>query len=227
MLSQNMPNLYSMSISVQDFKNKFILGETYIPVYENAYLTETINELNFRISPLSFFQINTEIAHEMYSHVIEQSELTPDDVLIDVYCGIGTMTLLAAKKCKTTIGIELSNQSVQDATQNAQANKLDNVFFYQGTAESVLPALLDKKMNPDIVLLDPPRKGIHHRVSESIILSSPRTIIYISCNPSTMTRDLMCFLESGYVIINIQPFDMFCQTSQVECVVTLKKGLNK
>lgn len=186
-----------------------------------AYLEETIDGLVFRISPMSFFQVNPDIYERMYKDAIQQTLGGQADTLVDVYSGTGTLSLLAARHFRRVIGLELSGEAVQDARLNAQANQIKHVDFIQGFAENELPALLTSGVRPDAILLDPPREGAHPKVIAAMAQAQPGRIVYISCHPPSQARDVALLQAAGYEAVRSQPYDMFCQTAEVENIITL------
>lgn len=223
MLKADLPGFASLCLSIPDKNSKAILGQTYSVVYGASHLLETLGGFDFATSPLSFFQVNTYVAEKMYEHVIKEAALTPSETLVDVYCGTGTMTLLAARHCKQAIGIELSTVSVADAISNAARNDVGNASFHAGAAEDLLPIFAKGQLQPDVVLVDPPKMGVSPAALSAITAIAPKRIVYVACNPATQGRDVRLLLEKGYTITRVQPFDMFCQTAEVESVVTLQK----
>ena len=146
------------------------------------------------------------------------------DTVFDLYSGIGALSLAAARKCRQVTGVELSSHAVEDARKNAAINHISNVQFVQGPAEHKLPLLVQAGQRPDAIILDPPRKGVHPKVLQAILQAEPRRIVYISCHPASQARDMASLIQGGYKAIEIQPFDMFCQTAQIECVALLSKA---
>ncbi|MDD3048559.1 MAG: 23S rRNA (uracil(1939)-C(5))-methyltransferase RlmD [Bacilli bacterium] len=188
-------------------------------IYGNEYITEELNELLFKISPLSFFQINKDQSLNLYNKVVEYADLSKDDNALDLYCGTGTITSFLAKECNKVIGIEIESSSIEDAKNNLLINKINNVKFIQGKVESCLTELLNNKI--DVIVIDPPRKGSDELTLSTMVKINPTKIIYVSCNPVTLARDLKYLLSNNYIIESISPFDMFPQTEHVECVVKL------
>lgn len=193
-----------------------ILGTHYRVIRGVSTIEEKICDLRFRLSPHAFFQVNTLQVEQLYRSAIEMAQLSGSEVVVDAYCGVGTMALIAAGSCKSVIGIEYIEDAIKDARYNAQLNGIKNAEFFVGAAESLLHSI--KKM--DVVILNPPRKGCDDKVLQTLLKKAPRCIIYVSCNPATLARDLS-LLMSRYQIDSVQPFDMFPQTSHVETVVKL------
>ena len=189
------------------------------PSQSHPYLREEFAGLEFQLGPDTFFQVNTEVAEALLNAIGEHLALTGDEVLVDAYCGIGSFTLPLARRVQQAIGIEIQATSVEQAQLNAQINGITNVTFRTGAVETVLPQL---ELKPDVVLLDPPRKGCDPVVIETLLSIAPKRIVYVSCKPSTLARDLKLLCLSGsYQLSHIQPADFFPQTPHVECAAFL------
>lgn len=196
----------------------------YSHVYGQDYMEEEILGLSFRISPQSFAQINHVQMENLYRYVLDKAEIRPTDLVLDLYCGIGTLTCLAARKAQKAVGIEQVHAAIADARLNARNNGLENLTFHSGDAEALLPELVSAGMVPDVVILDPPRAGARKEVLDALLLAGPRTICYISCDPATLARDLEILTSPGdYRIHTVKPVDLFCQTHHVECVVLMSR----
>ena len=199
-----------------------ILGEKNLNILGNGYMKDYLGEFEFKISPLSFYQVNPVQAEALYNIAIENTEITKNDIVFDLYCGIGTISLFASKYAKKVYGVEIINQAIEDAKENAKNNNIENVDFIAGDTEKVLTDLIEnKKIIPDVVIVDPPRKGIDNTTINNILKIKPKKVTYISCNPATLIRDLG-LLEDLYEIKMIQPVDMFPFTSHCEVVSVLK-----
>ncbi len=217
---QHYPNLVGVSINYNPDPGNKIFGEETFNYVGRPYLTETFGQLNFQLSSDTFFQINTEAAEVLLNVLLEKLSFTGKETLIDAYCGVGTFTLPLAKKVAQAVGIESNKNSIEQAENNAKINGIDNVKFYSGTVEKVLPSL---NLFPDIVVLDPPRKGCDRRVIDTLKQLSPPLIIYISCQASTLARDLEQLCQQDlYTVQWIQPIDFFPQTPHVESMALLK-----
>ena len=203
-------------------KGNRILGDENIILYGNGKITDKIGDLNFEISPLSFFQINKIQTEKLYEKVLEYGELKGGETVLDIYCGIGTISLFLAKSAKMVYGIEIIPDAVKDAKKNADLNGIKNVEFLVGKAEEKLPKLCKTLSKIDLVVVDPPRKGCEREVLDTILTIKPKKVVYVSCKPSTLARDLKYLCESGkYEIKKVQPVDMFPWTGHVETVVLL------
>ena len=159
----------------------------------------------------------------LYNKVLEYAELTGSETVVDLYCGLGTITLFLAKKAKKVYGIEVVSEAIADARVNAQINNIYNVEFIEGAAEKIMPDMVKKGIKPDIIVVDPPRRGCHERTLEAITTVYPTKVIYVSCNPATLARDLRYLEDRGFKTIKVQPVDMFPQTHHVECVVLITR----
>lgn len=221
---------------VVNFNNKktsMVLGEKEVIAYGKGYIEDTLCGLTFRISPKSFYQVNPTQTEKLYSTAINFANLTGKETILDAYCGIGTISLIASKHVKEVIGVELNKSAIKDAKQNAAINNIHNASFYEGDAGEFMQALsndsnkkikhsqtVDKK-NIDVVFIDPPRSGCDQKFLTSLASLKPKQVVYISCNPVTQKRDLDYLTKKGYKVKNIQPVDMFPWTKHVETVANL------
>ncbi|MBL1071014.1 23S rRNA (uracil(1939)-C(5))-methyltransferase RlmD [Lactobacillus kitasatonis] len=204
-------------------KTNVILGKKDYVVFGNDQITDKIGDLKFRISPQSFFQINSLQTPRLYDLAIKKADLKPSDVVIDAYSGIGTIGLSVAKHVKAVRGIEVVRDAIKDAKDNAKLNGIDNAKYYLGKAEEVMPRWAKQGLKTDVVFVDPPRKGLTPEFIGATVKTGPEKVVYISCNPATMVRDLQLFQEQGYEFDRIDPVDMFPQTPHVEAVTVLTK----
>ena len=215
------PQLVGVCLNVNADQTNVIFGAETRCIAGQSYLREKFAGLNFQLRADTFFQVNTEAAEALLQVIVGELNLHGSEVLVDAYCGIGTFTLPLAKQVKIAIGLEVQPAAIEQAKLNAELNDLKNVDFQVGTVESLLPAL---GLTPDIVLLDPPRKGCDRAVLETIKEIKPNRIVYVSCKPATLARDLKILCENGdYKLARVQPADFFPQTSHVECVAFLVK----
>lgn len=220
-LVEKYPNIKTIVKNINTKNTNVILGKENINIYGNGYITDILGDYTFKISPLSFYQVNPIQAEKLYNIGVEAAKITKDDVVFDLYCGIGTISLFMAKYAKKVYGVEIVEQAIEDAKENAKLNSIDNVDFIAGDTEIILDDLINnKKIIPDVVMVDPPRKGLDNKSIENILKIKPDRFVYISCNPATLVRDLAKF-EDVYDINMIQPVDMFPFTSHVECVAIL------
>lgn len=195
-----------------------ILSEKFHLIYGKATLTDRLFDLSFELSPASFFQVNPVQTEKLYQTALEFAALKPEDLLCDVYCGAGTITLTLARHCREAIGIEIVPAAVDNAGHNAALNGIDNVSFRAGRAEELLPQMVADGLRPDIIVVDPPRKGLDPAVIRAMAQACPDRLVYVSCNPATLARDAGLLRDEGYTLSRVQPVDMFCWTSGVETV---------
>lgn len=226
-LINHFPEIKTIVKNVNHKNTNVILGQENINLYGDGYIEDKLGEYIFKISPLSFYQVNPLQAERLYQVGVEMAKITKEDVVFDLYCGIGTISLFMAKSAKKVYGIEIVKEAVQMANENARLNQMENTEFIAGDVEEILDDLVHKqKIIPDIVMVDPPRKGLDNKSIENILWIRPKTLVYISCNPATLMRDL-AKLEEWYEVKSVQPVDMFPFTSHVECVsvLNLKKNI--
>jgi len=223
MLRDNIPGLKSFIQNINKRHTNVIMGQKDRVIYGKSTIRDTLGSLKFNISAQSFFQVNSEQAEKLYNKAVEFAGLTGKETVFDVYCGTGTISLFLAKHAKAVYGIEIVPPAIKDAQRNAEDNHCDNATFLLGDAALKLPELLEQGIKPDVVLLDPPRAGCEERVLSSIVHVKPRRIVYVSCNPSTLARDLAYLNQHGYDVPMVQPVDMFPQTAHVECVALIER----
>ena len=221
-LKQNYPEIKTIVKNINMKNTNVILGQENINLYGNGYIEDVLGEYKFKISPLSFYQVNPKQAEKLYNLGIEMSKVSKEDTVFDLYCGIGTISLFIAKYAKKVYGVEIVEQAIKDTKQNAKINNIENVQFIAGDTKIVLEDLIYKKgIIADIVIFDPPRKGLDNNSINNILKIKPKKIVYISCNPATLIRDLALF-EKLYEVKTIIPVDMFPFTKHVECVSVLE-----
>lgn len=221
-LLSNFPNIKTIIKNVNKKNTNVILGQENINLYGNGYIEDILGDYIFQISPLSFYQVNPIQAEKLYNLGVEMANITKADTVFDLYCGIGTISLFMAQYAKKVYGIEIVKEAIDMAKENAINNKIDNTEFFAGDVEVVLDELINKKgVTADIVMFDPPRKGLDKNTISNILKIEPKKVVYISCNPATLIRDLASF-EDKYDIKKIVPVDMFPFTSHVECVSVLE-----
>ncbi|MCF0124336.1 MAG: 23S rRNA (uracil(1939)-C(5))-methyltransferase RlmD [Clostridia bacterium] len=220
-IKQNFKNVKAIIKNINTKNTNVILGKENINIYGDGYINDILGEYIFKISPLSFYQVNPHQAEKLYNIGVESAEISKKDVVFDLYCGIGTISLFMAKYAKKVYGIEIVEEAIEAAKENAKINNVENTGFIAGDVEIILDDLINKKnIIPDIIMVDPPRKGLDNKSIENILKISPKKMVYISCNPATLVRDL-AKLEDKYDIKSIKPVDMFPYTSHVECVSLL------
>lgn len=221
-ITKHFKNVKTIVKNINRKNTNVILGKENINLYGNGYITDQLGEYIFKISPLSFYQVNPIQAERLYQIGVEGAKITKEDIVFDLYCGIGTISLFMAKYAKEVYGIEIVEEAIEMAKENAKINKMNNTRFLAGDVEVILDNLMNQqKVIPDIVMVDPPRKGLDNKSVENIIKIKPKKLVYISCNPATLVRDL-ARLEEFYKIEFIKPVDMFPFTSHVECVAVLQ-----
>ncbi|MEF9918726.1 MAG: 23S rRNA (uracil(1939)-C(5))-methyltransferase RlmD [Eubacterium sp.] len=220
---KGIPNVKSIFVNVNTSKGNAILGKKSTHIYGQMRLDEVIGELHYSISPNSFFQVNSIQTKVLYDLVKKMADLKGSETLFDLYCGTGTIGLYLAKGAKEIYGIEIVGDAVRDARENAELNKIENATFIEGKAEIETGKLVEKGIKPDIIVLDPPRKGCEPEILEMIHTLKTKKVIYVSCNPSTLARDLKIMAENGYNVDTIQPIDLFPGTGHVETVVKLTR----
>jgi len=217
------PEITSIVINVNDKKTSVVLGEKELVIYGKGYIMDKLCGKTFKISPKSFYQVNPVQTEILYNKTIEYAELTGNETVIDAYCGIGTIGLVAADYAKKVIGVELNKEAVKDAISNARLNNASNIFFYNDDAGEFMSRLAAEKSNVDVVFLDPPRAGSTEKFLKSLAALKPEKVVYISCNPVTLERDLKYLTKEGYKVRKIQPVDMFPWTEHVETVVLITR----
>ncbi len=217
-------NIKSILINVNREKTNKILGEKSRVLYGNDFIIDYIDNIKFKISLLSFYQVNPVQTEKLYSKVLEYANLQGSENVIDAYCGIGTISLLLAKKAKSVYGIEIVEEAIKDAKENCKINNINNIEFFVGKSEDVIFDLEKKGVNADIIVVDPPRKGCDEVLLKSIIKSNIKKLIYVSCDPATLARDLKILNEGGFCVEEVTPVDMFPNSTHVEsvCLITKK-----
>lgn len=230
-IMERFPQVLSVIQNINKAKTNVILGEDTLIIAGKQKIQEKIKNLFFDISPVSFFQTNTRQAEKLYDTVVSLAELSGQEVVLDVYSGAGAIALYVAPQSQKVIGIESGQSAVKDAMFNAEWNKIENVEFRLGEAELVLSRMHKQQIKPDVIIVDPPRKGLTQKVIDAVINLAPKKIIYVSCEPSTMARDLQILHKKHYKLDVVQPVDMFPQTAHIECVAkivkTIKTDANK
>ncbi len=218
------PEITTIVVNVNDKRTSMVLGEKEKPIYGKGYIEDTLCGLNFRISPKSFYQINTEQTEVLYKKAIKLANLTGKERVLDAYCGIGTIGMAAAKHAKSVIGVELNPDAVKDAKANAKANNVKNIQFYQNDAGKFMVQMAEQegKGAIDVVFMDPPRAGSDEAFMSSVVKLAPKKVVYVSCDPQTLARDLGYFTKHGYKAQEAWAVDMFPWTSAIESIVLLQ-----
>lgn len=213
----------SIVLNLNTRRDNVILGDKVITVYGADSLIDTMGPFQFHIPPLSFYQVNPVQTVVLYEKAVEFAGLTGNETVYDLYCGIGTISLFLARQAKQVIGVEVVDEAVQSARKNADLNGIENTEFHTGLAEEVVPRLYQQGKKADVVVVDPPRKGCDTTLLETMVKMQPERIVYVSCNPSTLARDLKYLRENGYSIKAVQPVDMFPWTEHVETIVLIQR----
>ena len=213
----------TLVLNINEKPGNTILGGENLTLYGPGYIEDTLCGLNFRLSPHSFYQVNHHQAQRLYEAAISQAEITGDDLVLDLYCGVGTITLCMAKAAGKVMGVEVVPQAVADARDNAKRNGIENAQFFCGDAGQAALELEAKGIHADVVVVDPPRKGLNADTIEALHRFAPRRIVYVSCDPATLARDVALLKERGYTLKNAMAADLFPRCSHVETVVLLSR----
>lgn len=216
------PEITTVVVNVNDKKTSMVLGEKETTIYGKGFIEDTLCGCTFRISPKSFYQVNPIQTEVLYNKAIEYAGLTGKETVIDAYCGIGTIGIIAADKAKEVISVELNKDAVRDAITNAKRNQIKNIKFFNADAGEFMVEMAAEGKKADVVLMDPPRAGSDEAFLSSVVKLSPKKIVYVSCNPETLGRDLKYLTKHGYKAEKCQPVDMFPWTSHVESVVLMQ-----
>lgn len=219
------PEITTIVQNVNNYNTNLVLGDNQKVLYGKGYIEDILCGCRFRISPKSFYQINPVQTEVLYNTAMEYADLKGNEIVLDTYCGIGTIGIVAAKRgAGRVIGVELNGDAVRDAIVNAKANNLKNIRFYKGDAGEFMYEAADEDEKPDVVFMDPPRAGSDTKFLDSLMKMSPKTTVYVSCNPETLARDLEYLTKhSDYRVQKIQPVDMFPHTAHTECVCLISK----
>ena len=216
-----LPKVKSIIHNVNSKRTNVIMGEKTKVIWGNEVIYDYIGDVKFAISAMSFYQVNPDQTKVLYDKALEYAELSGNENVIDAYCGIGTISLFLARKAKKVYGVEVVSQAIEDAKRNAALNDIENVEFAVGKAEEVIPNWYKQGVKADVLVVDPPRKGCDEALLNTITEMKPQKVVYVSCNPATLARDLRILEDGGYKTLEVQPVDMFPQTTHVECVAKL------
>ncbi|WP_342046531.1 23S rRNA (uracil(1939)-C(5))-methyltransferase RlmD [Bacillus sp. OTU530] len=219
------PNIKSIVQNVNEKRTNVIFGEKTKLLWGSEYIYDYIGNVKFAISARSFYQVNPVQTKVLYEKALEYAKLTGEETVIDAYCGIGTISLFLAQKAKHVYGVEIVPEAIEDANRNAELNGIKNVEFAVGEAEKVIPNWYEQGVQADVIVVDPPRKGCDESLLETIIAMKPKRVVYVSCDPATLARDLRVLEDGGFKTVEIQPVDMFPQTMHVENVAVLERNL--
>lgn len=222
-IHEELPEVVSVIQNINEEKTNVIMGDVEKVLYGKASIDDQLFDKTFQISAKSFYQVNTAQTEVLYQKAFELADLQPDDIVVDAYAGIGTIGISLADRVQEVLGMEVVAEAVEDAKANAARNGLENVHYFVGKAEKIMPQWLREGIQPTVVFVDPPRKGLEASFIETTAAVKPERIVYISCNPATLARDLALFAEEGYVTKQVQPVDLFPQTTHVECVVLMSR----
>ena len=214
----------SICLNINRERTNVILGQKIIPLWGEPYITDFIGPVKYRISPLSFYQVNPVQTKRLYEVALEYADLHGDETVWDLYCGIGTISLFLAQKAKQVYGVEIVPQAIQDAKKNALLNHITNAEFFVGAAEEVLPAKYkEEKIHADVIVVDPPRKGCDQSLLDTIISMKPGKVVYVSCDPATLARDAKYLCERGYELVKVRAVDQFAHSTHVETVILMTR----
>jgi 23S rRNA (uracil1939-C5)-methyltransferase len=225
-IKARVPGIRSIIQNVNSKRTNVILGDETIVLWGRDVIYDSIGDVQFAISAKSFYQVNPEQTKVLYDKALEYAELKGDETVIDAYCGIGTISLFLAKKAKKVYGVEIVPEAIEDAKKNAELNGITNAEFAAGKAEEVIPEWYQRGVKADVLVVDPPRKGCDPALLDTILQMKPKKVVYVSCNPATLARDLRILEDGGYKTTKVQPVDMFPQTGHVEAVAQMVLNRN-
>lgn len=218
------PNMTGIVLNYNTKKTNVILGDKINTLWGQDYITDYIGNIKFEISPLSFFQVNPTQTKVLYEKALEYAKLEGNEIVWDAYCGIGTISLFLAKGARKVYGVEIVGAAIEDARKNAKINNIRNVEFFVGKAEEIIPRMYEKEgIKAEVIVVDPPRRGCDENLINTMVKMEPKRIVYVSCDPGTLARDLKMLSEKGYRVEEVQPVDMFPHTTHVECVVLMSR----
>lgn len=223
MLKKCSDNIKTVILNINREKTNVVLGKENKILFGDGYINDILCNLKIRINPLSFYQVNRQQAEVLYNKAFEYADLSGNETVVDLYCGTGTIGLSVSHKAKKLIGVEIVKQAVEDAKINAKINGIENAEFICGDASKAVEILKERNIKPDVIIIDPPRKGSTPQVINYIAQVQPKKVVYVSCDPATLARDLKLFDELGYKTLEVTPVDMFPRTSHVENVVLLRR----
>jgi 23S rRNA (uracil1939-C5)-methyltransferase len=217
-----LPKVKSIVHNINGKRTNVIMGDIYNVLWGSSVIYDTIGGVKFAISARSFYQVNPVQTNVLYEKALEFADLSGEETVIDAYCGIGTISLFLAQKAKKVYGVEIVNEAIEDAKRNAELNSITNVEFAVGSAETVIPQWYEEGIRADVLVVDPPRKGCDEALLKTIIEMKPKKVVYVSCNPGTLARDLRILEDGGYKTVEVQPVDMFPQTTHCEVVARIQ-----
>jgi len=222
LIKQLVPNVTSIMQNINGEKTNVIFGNETLKLWGNDTIEDTIGDVRFEISARSFYQVNPEQTEVLYKQALDYADLKGDETVIDAYCGIGSISLFLAQKAKSVMGVEIVPQAIEDAKRNAELNGFTNTYFEAGPAEEVIPRWYKEGKTADVLVVDPPRKGCDEALLNTILEQRPKRVVYVSCNPATLARDLRILEDGGYKTQEVQPVDMFPHTAHCEAVAWLE-----
>ena len=220
-IKEEYPEITTIVQNINTTRGNVILGKERITLYGEGYIVDRLGDFKFKISPLSFYQVNPVQTEALYNIALDYADLTGEETVFDLYSGIGTISIFAASKAKKVYGVEIVEPAVEDAKLNAEMNEVKNAEFIVGEAEKIIPEMYKQGITADIVFVDPPRKGCGEELLQTIKEMKPKKVVYVSCNPATLGRDLRYLSDNGFEIKEVQPVDMFCQSHHVETIALL------
>lgn len=223
LLHNESKNLTSIIQNINSKDTNLALGDKFITLWGKDFISDYIGKYKFNISPGSFFQVNPIQTEVLYNKALEYAELTGTEVVFDAYCGAGTISLFLSQKARKVYGVEIIEQAIDNAIINAKNNGITNSEFYAGKSEEIIPKLIEDGIKPDVIVVDPPRKGCDVKLLDAIGKAKPKRVVYVSCDPSTLARDLKYLEQLGYETIEVQPVDMFPMTKHIETVTGLRR----
>jgi 23S rRNA (uracil1939-C5)-methyltransferase len=221
-ITSQFPAVKSIVQNINPKRTNVIFGDQTTVLWGEEYIYDYIGDIKFAISARSFYQVNPEQTKVLYDKALEYADLSGEESVIDAYCGIGTISLFLAQKAKKVFGVEIVPEAIEDAKRNTALNGIDNAEFAVGEAEAVIPKWYEEGNTADVIVVDPPRKGCDAALLQTILDMKPKKVVYVSCNPATLARDLRVLEDGGYATVEVQPVDMFPHTTHCEAVVWLK-----
>lgn len=222
-IQQAIPNVASIVQNINTKKTNVIFGNETLTLWGKDTIEDSIGDVRFSISARSFYQVNPTQTEVLYKQALDYAQLTGTENVIDAYCGIGSISLFLAQQAKLVMGVEIVPQAIEDAKENAKLNGITNAIFEAGAAEDVIPRWYKEGKQADVLVVDPPRKGCDDKLLQTILQQKPQRIVYVSCNPATLARDLRTLEDGDYKTIEVQPVDMFPHSTHVECVALLQR----
>lgn len=221
-LLKSVDNFHTLCLSIHKKPGNAVLGDKFVTLYGDGYIEDVLCGLRFRLSPRSFYQVNHDQAERLYDKALEFAGLTGNETVLDLYCGTGTITLALSRKAKKVYGVEIIDAAIRDAKENAAENGIENAEFFCADAAEAARKFAEDGTKPDVIVVDPPRKGLDESVIDSIVYMAPEKVVYVSCDPATLARDLKRFGERGYETVKAEAFDMFPRCHHVESVALLR-----